>query len=425
MSLQEINFNIAMLIRNNDYDHVGYILQCMNIRPTDSIPTAGVNYDQKSKKFNLFYNPKFMASLKPLEQQAVLIHEIDHILHGHVFMNIKKEDMKKWNMAMDLVINQGNKHIPDMALKVENFRHKDGTLFELNKPSEFYYHSLLSEGAEMKMKGQSGDQEQQGDNQEQSGGQGQNQGQGEQWVKVSDYLKNNEQATFDSHDWESLSETEKKEVLDALKDVIKTARKKTEDYGKGASVLDAKLNEINKDIDSLDYKSVIRTALKRSLPATNFARSFSRPNRRLGVKSAGKVIEILPKITFLLDTSGSIDIEQANEFLTVVDEFMGIVSKAELHFFNTETYKVMPLKKGTRIKEADIESGGTCLTHSLNKILKERADLVVVLTDGYFAMPEVNVKKLPKTVFILNESGDKNHPMATKCKTYFYKNRGT
>jgi predicted metal-dependent peptidase len=423
MSMKIINNTITSLISKTDYDHIGYILQCMNIRQSEQLPTAGVNYDSKAKKFNLYFNAKFMESLKPLEQQAVLIHEIDHILHGHVFMNIKKEDMKTWNMAMDLVINQGNTHIPDMALKIEKFRHKDGTLFEANKASEYYYYSLKSNGAEMQVPKQGEKGEGQGEDSEQQGSSaGPQQGEGEQeWVKVSDYMKDREQGTFDSHDWEAMNEADKKEVLDALKDVIKTARKKTSDYGKGARTLDEKLEEINKDIKSLDYKSVIRTALKRSLPASNFSRSYNRPNRRLGVKSAGKVVEILPKITFLMDTSGSIDIDQANEFLSVVDEFMGIVSKAELHFFHTETYKTMKVTKGTRIKQTDIESGGTDLTNSFSKIIKERSDLVVVLTDGYFGMPEVNVNRLPKTVFILNKEGNVNHPMASKCKTYFYK----
>lgn len=415
-----INNTITSLISKTDYDHIGYILQCMNIRQSEHLPTAGVNYDKKTKKFNLYFNAKFMESLKNLEQQAVLIHEIDHILHGHVFMNIKKEDMKLWNMAMDLVINQGNTHIPDMALKIEKFRHKDGTLFEANKAAEYYYYSLKTNGAEMQMPKDQGEGQGEGQDGENQGSPQEGQDEGK-WVKVSDYLKDREQGTFDSHDWDDMSETDKKEVLDALKDVLKTARKKTQDYGKGARAIDEKLEAINKDIKSLDYKQVIRTALKRSLPAANFARSYTRPNRRLGVKSAGKVVEILPKITFLMDTSGSIDIEQANEFLSVVDEFMGIVSKAELHFFHTATYKTMKVTKGTRIKQADIESGGTDLTHSFEKIIKERADLVVVLTDGYFAMPEVNTNKLPKTVFILNKEGNTDHPMAAKCKTYFYK----
>lgn len=406
--------NILDLMLNNEYTHIGHILQSMNISITDRVPTAGVNYDAKLKKYNLYVNSKFMSSLTNKEQVAVMIHEIDHILHNHVFNPSFKDDAKRWNIAMDLVINQGNEHIPRMAMKIENFKDKDGNLFPANKPNEFYYALLKEDETQMKVPDEKGDGKE--DDQEQGEGNGQG-----KWVNFKEWLDKQEgQGSFDSHDWDQLSEGDKKEAMDALKDLLKSARKRVPEYSKGAQVLKDKLEVLDIATKKLDFKSIVRTAIKRSLPANNFMRSYMRPNRRLGVKSAGKVVEVLPKITFLMDTSGSIDMELANEFMNVVNEFLGLVSKAELHFFHTQTYKKTAIKKGHKIKETDMEAGGTDLTHSFQTIIKEKSDLVVVLTDGYFDTPQVDHKKVPKTVFIVKKDMNTNHPWADKFKTYTF-----
>lgn len=430
MSIKLVSDTIKDLIidPNFKYDYVGYILQCMNITITSQLQTAGVNYDKKTKKFNLYVNPEFYRSLSEIERQGVMIHEIDHILHRHVFPDIKKEDMPRMNIAMDAVINQTNTMLPKTAVTLDKLRDKYGQEFLKNKPTEYYYNKLKEEGAEIKVQmagsagGEEGDDKTPGEGQ--GAGSGSEEGMGEKWITVEEFLKQNTSGeTMDSHEWSASygDEADQSEALDALKDIVTNARKRMPEHSRSLGRLSEVLDNVKTEAQKLDFKAVLRTAIKRSMPANNFQRSWNRPNRRLGVKSAGKVIEMLPKLTVLFDTSGSIGLDQINMSLGVLDGFLGIVNSVDVHFFHTQTYKtVKKVKKGYRVGETDLESGGTDLTHSFSKIIKEGADLVVVLTDGYFGNIEVEFKKVPKTVFIIDKQGKTDHPWHDKCATYIY-----
>src|SRR5574343_366581 len=93
--------------------YIGFILQCLTIREDNRIPTAGVGYDNKAKKFQMSVNTDFMKSLTRKEQVAVLTHETMHITFKHCYMMYKylAKERRMLNAAMDLVINQ---LIPDL-----------------------------------------------------------------------------------------------------------------------------------------------------------------------------------------------------------------------------------------------------------------------------------------------------------------------
>ncbi len=440
MSLKIIESGIRGLIMHLKYDYVGYILQCMNIYVTDRIPTAGVNYDKNTKRFNLYVNPKFFATLTEEQVQGVLIHEIDHILHKHVFYNIQKSDMPRWNIAMDLVINQGNNMLPEGGMTLDIFRNQ-GKNFEENKPTEYYYNMLLDPNSEIKMPDQGQkDDNKQGDNSgsdqcDQDGegtgsGKSSKKGKGKsgdpkddgQWMSVEDFLKGNKSGeTTDSHVFNEGEGVDEREATDAMRDIVSNARKRMPEYSRSMERMKSVLQEIDATARKLDFKAIVKTAIRRSLPANDFARSYQRPSRRLGFKAAGKVVEQLPKLTFLFDTSGSIGPDQINDALGVIDGFFGQVSQVDIHYFHTETYKeVKKAKRGYRVKSEELESGGTDLTHSFENIIKKGSDLVVVLTDGYFGDINVDFKKVPKTVFVVDKHGDVNHPWSKKCPTYVY-----
>ena len=83
--------------------------------------------------------------------------------------------------------------------------------------------------------------------------------------------------------------------------------------------------------------------------------------------------------------------------------------------FHTSNYYREEYKRGQRIKREDIQSGGTCLEDSMAVIAKNRPDLAIFLTDGYYS--HVDTKKLvgangkfPNTVFIISQDGTTDHP---------------
>lgn len=424
MSIKLVENGIRDLVANSTYDYVGYILQCMNIYTSNKngVPWAGVNYCPKSKRFNLYVNPETMGTLPHEHIKGILRHEVDHIIHRHVFRNDTKADHKTWNIAMDMVINQGNEMLPEWVIRVDKFRTKNGKAFPLNRTTDEYYALLKQDGSEVNLPKQAkGDKDEQGDGAPQ---QDNNKGQGKndtEWKSVKEWLDSQERKTVDDHIFQDGEAIDKAEAEEAMRDVLRAARKRCSTYSRNAGKLDSMLKEVDANLNKLNYREVLKTAIRRSMPARNFQRTHQRINRRLGNKAAGRQIELLPKVDFLFDTSGSIGPEQINDALGVIDGFLGIISSVNVHFFHTNTYKtVKNVKRGYRVKPEDLKSGGTDLTDSFQKLIKQGSDLCLVLTDGYFGEIEVDKRKAPRTVFIIDKQGNTEHPWSKSHKTFYY-----
>lgn len=97
------------------------------------------------------------------------------------------------------------------------------------------------------------------------------------------------------------------------------------------------------------------------------------------------------------------------------------VSKAMIHLFHTEMYHSQQVKRSVKVNREVWQSGGTDLTDAFEKLSKERCDLLVVLTDGYYSRPDVDYKKMPQTVFVIPENCNLDHPIKDLGKTVAYK----
>ena len=75
---------------------------------TDSIPTAGVL--AKDGDIKMWWNPKFLAGLTPLQVKGLLKHECFHLIFGHTTTR-KHTPHIVWNYATDLAINLSLIHI--------------------------------------------------------------------------------------------------------------------------------------------------------------------------------------------------------------------------------------------------------------------------------------------------------------------------
>jgi predicted metal-dependent peptidase len=297
---------------------------------------------------------------------------------------------------------------------IENFRDKNKKPFPKNATTETYYRLLMDDGEVKREKGNKGD----GKGEEESDGSGNGQGKTE-WVKVNDLIKQGEKVEFDSHEW---TETEIKERLEASRDLLKRAMQKASmSHTKVPLEISEALQEINRKIGKLDYKAILLNTLKKSMPSRTTRKSWLRPNRRLGDIAPATVKAVMPKIEVLIDTSGSISIEEANEFLKIVDNFLNVgVERADIHLFHTHTYHSQRVKKKAKVARESFQSGGTDLTDSFTKVTKSKPDLVIVLTDGQWSMPQVDVKKLPELVFVISKEGTVDHPMKKIGRTVKY-----
>lgn len=418
---------------------MGSVLQCMNITYTHMLPTAGVMFNAEVKRWDLMINPYFFCrKLNKLQREAVLLHELYHITHKHPlripFMNLSTHKRQLMNIGMDMAINQFIKNLPDgcpqcpprkpgefggqcsnedccgSGIFLKDFFDTDPktnkqTPWDSKREAEYYYEKLLERFDDP----DPNDQQGQGQGQGQGGqnGQGGNAGGGAQ----SGDMPN----TTDVHNWDGSAE--EKDMLEATEDLVKRAMVKTRF---GHDDLPAHIKELLDHIETrkaqLNYKALILAAMKKSLPANFRIKSWSRKSRRFGNKAPGNRDGEQPKLDNYVDTSGSISIEEANEFLDIVDEFLRVGAKeCMLNMFHTRNYYREKYKRGQRIKREDIESGGTCLQSSFETVAKYRPDLAIFLTDGYYG--HVDTKRLvgpngrfPNTVFIISKQGTVDHP---------------
>lgn len=71
---------------------------------TLDLPTLAIAYDPESDNVTLYYNPDFLDSLSNWQIRNVILHELCHLVYGHVTFR-RKTPMKLWNVATDLAIN--------------------------------------------------------------------------------------------------------------------------------------------------------------------------------------------------------------------------------------------------------------------------------------------------------------------------------
>ena len=431
---------------------LGSVLQCLTISYGHVIPTAGIMFNTDAKRWDMIINPYFFCKkLNLLQQKAILLHELSHITHKHPlrvpFLKISARKRRLMNIGADMAINQFIKNLPNgcptcpaeyapqsdhiqhmettmcpgKCIFVENFNDKDEKTgkdipWEKNRTMEYYYEKLLQRFQDPD-KEDEGEGEGDGDGEgEGSGKPGKGNGKGKGNAGGGADTGDLPQ-TIDEHMWDGASE--EGEMLDATEELMKRAMVKSRlDYSSLPDSVKELLEDIKARRAELNYKALIMMALKRHAAGHDRKNTWTRKSKRFGNKAPGTKVGDLPKLHNFIDTSGSISIEEANEFLEVVDQFLRVGSrKCKLGFFHTALYKNEDYKLGTRIKREDIQSGGTDLTPVMQEILRAKPDLSVVITDGCYGDVPVESwmkpgDKWPTTIFIISRDGTAQHPLA-------------
>lgn len=431
---------------------MGAIMQIMNISFTHALPTAGVMFNGEVKRWDLMINPHFFCKkLSEKNRKAVLLHELYHITHKHPlripFIKLSVHKRQLMNIAMDMSINQFIKDLPDgcsqcpprkpgeqpsqpcpnpnccgSGIFLRDFFDTDEKTGKQipwadRREAEYYYSKLLErfDDPDPSDKGNQGDGDGDGGDGEGDGdGQGKGKGNAGGGADTGDLPQ-----TTDVHHWDGAAD--ENEMLEATEDLVKRAQVKTRfGYDELPGHIKELLEHIKTRKAELNYKAILLAAMKASLPANFRTKSWTRKSRRFGNKAPGSRNGDQPKLENFIDTSGSISIEEANEFLDIVDEFLKIgARKCTLNMFHTSNYYREEYKRGQRIKREDIQSGGTCLEASIENIAKYRPDLSIILTDGYYS--DVDEKKFvgqngnfPNVVFIISKDGTTDHPFKNR-----------
>lgn len=221
---------------------------------------------------------------------------------------------------------------------------------------------------------------------------------------------------FDSHQWDA--NAEEGEMMDATEELVKRAMQKR---GLTYDKLPGHIQELLQDIEArraeLNYRQLILSAIKKHASGFNREHSWTRPSRRFKNKAPGTRNGKLPSIENFIDTSGSISIEEANEFLSIVDEFLKVGSRScHLGLWHTALYHYEKYKLGDRLDRKVFQSGGTTVEAALQKIYEKKPDLSIILTDGCFEQVDIESwlqpgEHFPQILWIISKEGHAEHPM--------------
>lgn len=431
---------------------LGSVLQCLNITYSHQLPTAGIMFNVDNKRWDMLVNPYFFCKkLNAPQRKAVLIHELSHITHKHPlrvpFLKISAYKRQLMNIAADMAINQFIKDIPKGCSQCpkpgpdgmrqpcknelcpghcidvadyfdEDPKTKAKTQWPVNQTMEHYYERLLKRFEEPDDDGQ-GQQQQQGGGQGQGQpgqGKGQGPGQAQQGNAGGGAQTSDLPQTIDEHMWDGAAE--EKDMLDATEELVKRAMVKARlSYDDLPGYAKELLDDIKARRADLNYKALIMSAMKRHAAGHDRKNTWMRKSKRFGYKAPGTKVGDLPKLELHLDTSGSISVEELNEFLEIVDQFLKVgARKCNMSFFHTACYGRQQYKMGTKIDRSMIQQGGTDLADTLKDILVRKGDLSIIITDGcYGDVPVESWMKpgdqFPQVLWIISKGGQENHPL--------------
>lgn len=353
---------------------------------TTAVPTAGVKFNEDRCRFEMFYNPEFMADLhsqNPTYVKGVLMHEFYHIVLLHVTTRIPGDKMtKKWNIATDLAINS------ELSVFEKDFEALSGymvqsSLLPLDKaliPTVGPFAQLpphLSAEEYMTLLPDNDNSDETGDGDQSEPGEGDS---GDSQSSKSEGNGNG----FDDHsDWGDADGTDEKRKIaqERLKESIKEAF--VEAQSKGYGSVSASMRRTIKEAitPKVNWRAVLRSFVKASQRADKTS-TIKRLNRRYAYIHPGKKARRQAKIAVSIDQSGSVSDSMLTAFYSELDK-LAQLAEFTIVPFDTEvsTEHIHVWKKGERHEKQRYLCGGTCFNAPTKWVNENKFDGHIVLTD--------------------------------------------
>ena len=374
---------------------------------TDKVPTAAVGF--KSGKIALYVNENFFLkelkwseNPKKNERVAVIKHETLHIIFKHLFrMKTKDYDNRLFNIAADLVVNQliSPWKLPDSAVTLETFPELK---LPPDKSVEWYYENLKKTASKDKEYKKS--LQEIFDKMDASGSGGKDLGDddlggGEGSRKKSRYHS-------DHRMW---GENEKfsMEVVETEVDrMIIQARDRTpiKDHGTIPLGIQSLIkNIVEKRNPQINWKRALKIFSSTSRK-TRVYHTLKRVSKRFGTRPGIK-IKRFQKLAVAIDTSGSINIDDFNDFFGEIHSMWRFGAEIDVLECDAEIQKKYSYRG--RIPEFIHGGGGTSFDPVFEHIKSnrfERYDGCIYLTDGY--APEPTIKPPCKVFWCITKDGE-------------------
>jgi predicted metal-dependent peptidase len=198
---------------------------------------------------------------------------------------------------------------------------------------------------------------------------------------------------FDSHDWESGQEMSQEDIEQVTKDINQAIRQGQLMAGKLGGNQSLVLGQLVEP--KIDWREQLREFVS-SVAVGKDISTWQRVNRRWlhqDIYMPSTINETVGRIVVAIDTSGSIDGEILNKFLSEVQSICINVSpeKVDLLYWDTEVaaHEVYSQEQLGKLTSSTKPKGGggtdvTCVPKYLKKN-QIKAECVIVLTDGYLS----------------------------------------
>ncbi len=376
----------------------------LNKVPTDTIPTAGIRFNKEQARYELIYNPEFLAGKNeqlPLDGMAqekwVLMHELYHASLGHCTgRTLPEYDKKLANCAMDCAINSLRNmrpNAPDWVLMPGRLDLAFmGEAFEMT--ADWYAKQIKA-------------QQDKNDLEDPPGGQGQ----------------------FDDHeemeDGDGGEASAEKQIADKrLAEAVGKAATECDvgdgDGGqpKGWGTVSAEMRRSikkygNSQKSKLDPKKVLASFIKASV-AADHKTSVTKRNRRLPGKKFGRRTMHRANIAISIDQSGSV----SDELLGKVFDWLGELAKFSSFTvipFDHDVFeeKIYVWKKGEKRARERVLHGGTCFNAPTKYVNKGNFDGHIIITD---MMAPVPVRSKCQRMWITDKNGEHYSNSSYGCK---------
>jgi predicted metal-dependent peptidase len=344
---------IALLMKNSFYAALSRRIH--KIRTT-RMPTAGVTWNRELDSICLYYNPNFLASLTNKQVQNVLIHEMFHLIFGHL-TNRRKKPHNIWNYACDAAINsiifandkcdvneQDNNKLPLPAFCIVPGRKYPKEVMESDKKenkdvktlgdvletlpmmsaSEDYYNRLMKEmppqqsGGKCKSCGGTGKKQKSdsGSDSSDSVQHDQNESGDEPCPDCHETGCNGEPRELDDHEGWDMTEEEREYVQNRVRNMVERAVKDADSSNSWGNIPADLQSEIRRSVSSVvPWRSVLRQFLGTLLPGGRTS-SIKKINKRYAYIHPGVKKTRNPLILVAIDQSGSVDDDMLATFFS-------------------------------------------------------------------------------------------------------------
>lgn len=367
VALPTINMEDAIikLISDPNTEFFAHVLMQLRISVSTKVPTAGVTVTKSG--VHMLVNPTFWASHTINDQCLLLIHEMAHVILGHLYDrgdNYANSDKKLANIAMDAAIHEivtgikTSKGLGEMVVTVERLRKelKNPNILS-NETSEYYYNFLKQASNEMQ-------------------------------EKIKKALETLDEHTFMDGEGEEIDADFSRSLTGAI--LENAIRKTKEGAGNVPHAAEITLNKLNKS--KVNWRAVLRRYIG-SNSDIDKRTSRNRRNRRINdINVAGTRKKFAPRIVLCVDTSGSMSGDPLEQ---VAAEMLAMTKMGyEIHVVEAdcEVKRHYPFDK--RKFTNFVGGGGTYYQSAIDFAVKLKPDVILFLGD----MDSADIPSEPKGI---------------------------